>query len=158
MNLGPLISFWQVFKNSDFPAATSCDDLYFKKQAFFWDDYRIDNIGGSCEYSKPAHLLYGSWDQKSEKLARTALMFSDKVSVESPDQGIKVEYETLGAENIWATTSFHRLSLPWSLESGFRTGMDKESLVFDFGQNKARSAVIWGMQFLRAQVAKVKLN
>ena len=70
-------------------------------------------------------------------------------------QGIKVEYESLGAESLWSTTSSHRLSLPWSQESGFRTGMNQESLVFDFGENKARSAVIWGMQFLKPQVAKV---
>ena len=116
---------------------------------------RIGNIAGSCHYSKPAHLVYGSWNQKSEKLGRTAIMFSDKVSVETPDQGITVKYESLGAENIWAASSFHRISLPWSLDSGFRTGMDKESLVFDFSQNQARSAVIWGMQFLKPQVAKV---
>ena len=70
-------------------------------------------------------------------------------------QGITVDYDSLGAENIWAASSFHVIALPWSLESGFRTGMDKESLVFDFGQSKARSAAIWGMQFLTAQVAKV---
>ena len=78
---------YQVFRNSDFPAVTSCDDLYFKKQALFWDDYRIGNIAGSCHYSKPANLLYGSWNQKSEKLARTSLLFSDKISVDTPDQG-----------------------------------------------------------------------
>ena len=144
----------QVFRNSDFPAATSCDDLYFKKQALFWADYKIGNIGGSCHFSKPPDQLYSSWNQKSEKLGRTAIMFSDKVSAETPDEGIKVDYNSLGAENIWAASSFHRISLPWTMESGFRTGTSQESLVFDFGLNLARSAVIWGMQFLTPQVAK----
>ena len=143
---------YKVFSTSVFPAPQSCDSLYFRKQVFFWDDYKLGNIAGTCPYSKPAELYYDSWDQKAEKLARTSLMFSDKVSVETPDQGVTVDYESSGAENIWSS-SLHRVHLPWTMESGFRTGENRESLVFDFGQNKERSAVIWGMQFLTAQLA-----
>ena len=143
---------YKVFSTSIFPAAKTCDNLYFRKQVQFWDEYKVGDVDGVCEYSAPAKLSAGSWNQKAEKLARTSIMFSDKVSVETPDQGVTVDYEDGGAENLWSS-SLHRVHLPWTMESGFRTGENEESLVFDFGQNNERSAVIWGMQFLTAQLA-----
>ena len=141
-----------MFNISVFAESPSCDHLYFSKQVFFWDDYKVGNIPGRCHYSSPAKLVSNSWDQKAEKLARKSLMFSDLLSVESPDQGVKVQREGGALENLWAA-SRHRLVLPWTLNSGFDTGNNNEWLRFKFGQSPWRTALIWGLQLMRRQVA-----
>ena len=141
-----------MFNISVFSESPSCDHLYFTKQVFFWGDYKVGNIAGRCQYSSPAQLLSSAWDQKAEKLARRSLMFSDLLSLESPDQGVKVHRQGGTLENLWATSQ-HRLVLPWTLRSGFDTGENNEWLKVKFGQNPWRTAVIWGLQLMRSQVA-----
>ena len=87
-----------------------------------WDYYKVGGVYGTCQYSKPAWYNGYNWNQKSEKLARTSLMFSDKTSVQSPNTGIQVKFGDGGAwEMLWATTD-HKLSIPWTMDSGFYTG------------------------------------
>lgn len=141
-----------MFNISVFEESPTCDHLYFSKQVLFWGDYKVANIAGRCQYSKPAELVSAAWDQKAEKLARSSLMWSDPVSRATPDQGVKVQREGGTLENLWAASSLHKLVLPWTLHSGFDTGHSQEWLKFKFGQNPWRTAVIWGLQLMRKQV------
>ena len=142
----------KVFNVSVFEESPSCDHLYFSQQVLAWGDYKVANIPGRCDFSRPAQLVSSAWDQKAEKLARSSLMFSDLVSRDSPDQGVKVHREGGTLENLWAASA-HRLVLPWTIQSGFDTGESQEWLKFKFGQNPWRTAVIWGLQLMKEQVA-----
>ena len=140
-----------MFSVAEFPESPTCDDLYFRKGVMFWDDYTVGGISGSCHYNKPASFDGYNWDQKSEKLARTSLMFTDKTSVQSPDQGIKVKFGSSGPwENLW-DASWHKVVFPWTSESGFRTGEDSDWVSFHFGSTNP-TVVVWGMRFLKTQV------
>ena len=77
-------------------------------------------------------------------------MFSDKVSVDDPAQGVQVKYDQEAFESLWSST-LNKVSLPWTLYSGFRTNKE---IVFKFG-NPDRSAFIWGMQFMKLQIEMI---
>ena len=114
-------------------------------------------VGGekvACKYSKPAALSGNNWDQDTEKLARNSLMFSDQTSRLNPTQGIQVKYTSTGTYQPFWTTSDHLLTLPWTLNSGFRTGNSDEFVYIKFG-TPDRSAMIWGMIFMREQIKKL---
>ena len=143
---------YTVISSSAWDESPTCDHLYFNKQVIYWQDYTIDGIDAACKYSEPQSLSGNSWDQKSEKLARTSIMFTDKVSIETPDQGVKVAFGAGTPQKLWDAASDHLLTWPWTLESGFRT--TGSSLVFDFGDPK-RSVIIWGLQFLKEQIVRV---
>ena len=117
----------------------------------YWDNYNVGGISGSCHYNKPASYNGYKWDQKSEKLARTSIMFTDKTSIQSPDQGIKVKFGNSGPwENLW-DASYHKVAFPWTSQSGFRTGENADWVHFHFGSSNP-TVVVWGMRFLKAQV------
>ena len=142
----------EVYDVSALEPSTSCDNLYHKKHVFFWNShYKINGINGACKYSLPSAKYGGKWNQKTEKLARNSLMFSDKTSREDPAQGVKVKYTDSGTFiELWSGSE-HDISLPWRLDSGFRTGNDDSFLSFKFGETP-RTAMIWGMQFMKHQV------
>ena len=130
----------------------TCDHLYFQRSIFYWQSYRLDNgLKVKCQYSKPSALAGQYWDQDQEKLNRKSLMFADSVSAESPAQGVKVEYDSDGEENLW-DSSVHKITLPWGLDTGFKTGTDGKVLTITFGAPD-RSAIIWGIRFLKEQLA-----
>ena len=115
----------------------------------------MGGIEGTCPYSKAPAIESGKWNQLTEKLARTSLMFTDTLSVTSPAQGIQVSHDNDAPEPLWETT-LHYVSFPWSLESGFRT-MENGFLKIRFG-DPDRTALIWGMQFMKEQVQKRGTN
>ena len=77
-------------------------------------------------------------------------MFSDKLSAENSTEGVQIQYDQGAFESLWQSTS-HKVMLPWTLESGFMTGSSNERVVFKFG-DPDRSALIWGMQFMKSQI------
>ena len=114
-------------------------------------------VGGekvACRYSKPLSKSGNTWDQDTEKLARNSLMFSDETSRLNPTQGIQVKYTDSGTYQPFWTTTDNLLTLPWTLSSGFRTGNTDQYVYIKFG-TPDRSAMIWGMQFMREQVKKL---
>ena len=140
--------FLQVYELAAFDESSSCDHLYFKKQVHYWGDYKVAGVEGSCKYSHGVKKINGNWEHKTEKLSRNSLMFSDKISRETPDQGVKTMYTSSGTmEPIW-NTSIHRVTLPWTLESGFTSQNTNNALYFYF----QRTTLIWGMQFMREQI------
>ena len=80
-------------------------------------------------------------------------MFSDQLSVDNPAQGVQVKYDQGALESLWSSTK-HKVTLPWTLDSGFKTGSTDKEIVFKFG-NPDRSAMIWGMQFLKMQIEMI---
>ena len=141
----------QVFSIDEFAESSSCDDLYFRKSVMFWDNYQVGGVSGSCHYNKPASYNGYKWDQKSEKLARTSIMFTDKTSIQSPDQGIQVKFGNSGPwEKLW-DASYHKVVFPWTSQSGFRTGEGTDWVQFHFGPSNP-TVVVWGMRFMKAQV------
>ena len=142
----------QVYEVDLQETSPSCDHLYFQRSVFFWQSYTLENnVKVKCQYSRPSALVGDYWDQDQEKLARQSLMFADSVSAESPAQGVKVEYDSDGEENLWDSTA-HKITLPWNLESGFKTGTDGKIITITFG-DPDRSAIIWGIRFLKEQLA-----
>lgn len=132
----------------------TCDHLYFQRSVFFWQSYNLENgLSVKCQYSKPSALVGSDWDQDNEKLARKSLMFADSVSAQTAAQGVKVEYDSDGEENLWESTT-SKISLPWDLDTGFKTGTDGKVVTITFG-NPDRSAIIWGIRFLKEQLAAI---
>ena len=145
----------KVYEVAGYDESPSCDHLYFKKQVHDWGDAKVNNIDGSCPYSKPPVIESGEWNQVTEKLARNSLMFTDALSLTSPAQGIQVSHGGDSPEPLWETT-LHYVSFPWTMESGFRT-TENGFLVIRFG-DPDRTALIWGMQFMKEQVQKRGTN
>lgn len=116
---------------------------------YSWEkEYKINGKNGFCKYSRTVELDGNSWNHYSEKLARSSLMFSDKLSLETPSQGIQTSYQDLSVvEPLW-TSSNNLLTLPWRHDTGFRTSHRN---YFRFG-NPDRSALIWGMVFMKEQI------
>ena len=141
---------YEVYDVEAFDESQHCDHLYFKKQVHFWSEYKIAGATGNCKYSQPSARSGSSWNQKTEKLGRNSLMFADKLSRQSPAQGVQVKFGSASTyDNLWASTD-HVLTLPWTLNSGFGK-TSSERLEFKFG-NPDRTAMIWGLQFLKVQV------
>ena len=86
-------------------------------------------------------------------MARNSIMFSDRLSADNPAQGVQVKYDQDAFESLWSST-IHKVSLPWTLDSGFKTGTQDKEIVFKFG-NPDRSAFIWGMQFMKVQIEMI---
>ena len=80
------------------------------------------------------------------------MLASDPVSRDSPEQGVKLQRQGGAWHHLWAHSGVHRLSLPWSLSSGFHTGVNNEWIKIKLGQNPWRTAVIWGLQLMKKQV------
>ena len=141
----------QVYEVDLQDQSPSCDHLYFQRNVFFWQSYRLESgVRLKCQYSKPSAVAGTSWDQDNEKLARKSLMFADSVSVDNAAQGIKVEYDSDGEEDFWSSTS-NKITLPWGLDTGFKTGTSDKIVTITFG-NPDRSAIIWGIRFLKEQI------
>lgn len=141
----------KVYELVSFDESPTCDNLYFKKQVLYWGEYKVGGVDGSCKYSQGVTKINGNWEHKTEKLARNSLMFSDKVSRETPDQGVQIKYTDSGTfEPLWQT-SIHTVTLPWTLHSGFTTKNTNNELYFYF----QRTTLIWGMQFMREQVKNI---
>ena len=140
-----------IYEISAYPESPSCDDLYFKKQVLFWGTYKIDGQPTKCIYSKPA----STGDYSTEKLARNSIMFSDKLSRDNPAQGIQIRRGWTDAkQNLWSSSD-DIVVFPWQLNSGFLTRTSSENwFVIKFGEPD-RSALIWGIQFMRQQVETI---
>ena len=143
-----IYTFLQVYEIAGIDASSNCDHLYFKKQVYNWEkEYKVGDKVGMCQYSRPVTLNGNQWNHDSEKLARTSLMFADKLSLETPSQGIQTSWkDTSNFEPLW-TSSNNLLTLPWRHDTGFRT---YDTVFFRFG-NPDRSAMIWGMVFMKEQ-------
>ena len=75
------------------PKAKNCDELFFKRQVYWWDPpYKLTEIGEAyCHWSKPKEQTSnGNWRQRAEKMAHVPLMFTDELSHTDPDNGIRV--------------------------------------------------------------------
>ena len=44
-----------------------------------------------CNWAKPLALSGNQWDQDAEKLAKKSLVFTDKLTFEKSDNGVRVE-------------------------------------------------------------------
>ena len=133
--------------------SSSCDDLYYNKQVFFWQDYQISNMKNvKCDYSQPKYLYRNSWYQHTEKLARNSLFFSDCLSHKEPDSGVKLTQQNSGSfpppEPLLASTRQPNVKFPWTSTSGFSV---PRNIFFQLG-SPDRSAVIWGIRFLKSQL------
>ena len=84
------MEYLKVYNVAGYDESATCDHLYFKKQVHDWGDAKVNNIVGSCPYSKPPVIESGKWNQVTEKLARNSLMFTDDLSITTPAQGIQV--------------------------------------------------------------------
>ena len=133
--------------------SASCDNLYFKKQVHYWGKYKIKDSKAKCRYSDPVAKSGFSWTQRTQKIARNSIMFSDTLSVENPAQGVQVKYDQDAFETLWQS-SVHKITLPWTLDSGFKTGNTDKEIVIRFG-DPDRSAMIWGMQFMKIQIEMI---
>ena len=78
-------------------------------------------------------------------------MFSDALSLLSPSEGVQVSHGDDAYEPLWET-SMHYVSFPWTMDSGFRT-MEGDYIKFWLG-SPDRTALIWGMHFMKEQVIK----
>ena len=61
-----------------------------------------------CEYSHPIEKEGQNYNHNSQKLARTSILFSDKVSIEDPAAGIKVLYGSGSHEPLWQASDHLR--------------------------------------------------
>ena len=118
-------------------------------------------MDASCKYSLN-EVVGSAWVQTSEKLLRASLMFSDQVSVTNPGSGIRMRYQQPGytAPNMWGSSGLpaSKVALPWRPTTGIFTGPADTWVKIRFG-DPDRSALIWGMVFMRQQVeAKTQLN
>ena len=132
----------------------SCDELYFNKQVLFWQDYKISNLRNvQCDYSRPNYLANNNWYQYTEKLARNYLFFSDSLSHSDPSKGVLLTQQVSGSfaspEPFLASSLQPNVRFPWTSTSGFTVPLN---LFFKLG-NPDRSAVIWGIRFLKTQLA-----
>ena len=93
---------------TQFDASHNCDHIYFKKQIFYWTQYKVDGMNLNCEYSHPIEKEGNNYNQNSQKLARTSILFTDKVSIEDPAAGIKVKYGSGTHEALWQSTNHLR--------------------------------------------------
>ena len=50
-------------------------------------------------------------------------------------------------------TNLITVVFPWQIDDGFKTGQNNQIIQFQFG-NPVRSAMIWGMQFMKEQLVK----
>ena len=91
--------YCKVYEVDLFDKATSCDELYFKKNVYFWGKYKMSNgLTVLCEYSRPKIYNAGtnpSYNQKTQKLARESLMMTDALSVDDPAAGVTVQYQVI---------------------------------------------------------------
>ena len=144
--------FLQVFLVEKYNESSSCDDLYFRSQVFFWQDYKIVSLKNvKCDYSRPNYLYKNNWYQTSEKLARNSLFFSDSVSHTEPDKGVKITQQSasLSTPQPFLSSSLQpKVKFPWTSTSGFTV---PENIFFTLG-SPDRSAVIWGIRFLPSQL------
>ena len=138
----------------------TCAHLYYQKQVYLQGTYLLSSINTpiQCSFTKPVKMISGSYDQDTEKLAQTALIFSDELSHKTPSEGVIVKscqsFPCTAAnsveENIYESSE-HYLAFPWTMSSGWN--LDKTSIVefsIQFG-NPHRTAFIWGMVFLNNQ-------
>ena len=88
-------------------ASHSCDHLYFKKQILYPGQFKIGGINSNCEYSHPVELEGNNYNHISQKLARSSILFTDKVSRVNHAAGIKVKFSTGNYEPMWGTNN-HR--------------------------------------------------
>ena len=77
------------------PKAKDCDELFFKRQVYWWEPaYMLTDMGPGeayCHWAKPKYqLANGNWRQRAEKMAHVPLMFTDELSHTDPDNGIRV--------------------------------------------------------------------
>ena len=158
----------QVHQIADVPKSLDCNDLYYRRQVFWWSDYLTEAGLLSCKMSRPKQLLSGAWSQQAEKMAQTALMFSDQLSRTSPDDGIRItSYDAgvserrlfniglfqgtaLAIENL-LSSSLHLLAFPWTIHSGW-INSHKFAVYFGNPGTSERTAYIWGIQFMKEQL------
>ena len=82
----------QVYDIQLVPKAQNCDELFFKKQVFWWEPL-YDLVDGEmyCDWAKPNFQdSEGNWRQLTEKLARMPLIFTDRLTRENQDDGIRI--------------------------------------------------------------------
>ena len=143
-----------MFLVEKYDESQSCDELYFSQQVLFWQDYKISNMKNvKCDYSRPNYLHNNNWYQNTEKLARNYLFFSDPLSHTEPDQGVLITQQVSGTfvspQPFLASDLQPNVRFPWTSTSGFTV---PSNLFFQLG-NPDRSAVIWGIRFLKSQLA-----
>ena len=142
----------KVYEIGAIDESSTCDHLYFRKQIFYWGEYKIGGERGRCKYSKPSST--GEFD--TEKLARNSIMFTDSLSRDNPAQGIKVKSEASDTyKNLWSS-SIETINVPWQMTNGFQT-KNSEWFHIKFGEPD-RSALIVGMQFMRQQAESLSGN
>ena len=75
------------------PRARNCDDLFYKRQVYWWEPtYLLTEVGmANCHWAKPKELgSNGKYMQYAEKMAHTPLMFTDELTHTDPDNGVRV--------------------------------------------------------------------
>ena len=83
------------------PRARNCDDLFYKRQVYWWEPtYLLTEVGtAKCHWAKPKELnSNGKYMQYAEKLAHTPLMFTDELTHTDPDNGVRVVPYDSGVE------------------------------------------------------------
>ena len=140
----------------------TCSHLYYQKQVYTPGTFMLSSFDSPivCEFTKPVKMDGGEWDQDTEKLAKTALIFTDELSHTTPSDGISVETcpsFPCGAANTIAESLFenlHQISYPWTSTSGWVVDPNLNAgMNFVFG-TPSRTVFIWGMVFLKSQFRK----
>ena len=75
------------------PKAKDCSDLFYVKQVYWWEPLYDLADGGEmyCDWAKPNYQdSEGNWRQLTEKLARMPLIFTDRLTHENSDDGIRI--------------------------------------------------------------------
>jgi hypothetical protein len=138
----------QIYTIPDVPLSPDCGHLYFRKQVLHPGSYKVAGLDFqvNCQFGiEVKKNNYGSWEHRSETLAQNAIIFSDKTSHSNPNQGITVT--TQGVERKLFNAQAHKLKFPWTLTSGW---VLNTPIKIKLG----RSAFIWGMQFMPAQLTQ----
>ena len=139
---------------SDVEESPTCAHLYYQKQVLYWHYYQVGGLKADCKFSLPTYSFNNEWIQDGEKIAKSSIMFADKLSREDPSQGVYFTNDDLIEENLWESTT-HPVQFPWTQTSGFIHGTWENKLYFHFGRPE-RSALIWGLRFLKSQLIQLE--
>ena len=82
---------FQVHEIATVPLAADCAELYYTRQVYSPGEYVTDEGLLFCGMSEtPQVVTGGNYDQRAQKMAQAALIFSDALSHTSPADGVTI--------------------------------------------------------------------
>ena len=98
----------QVYDIQLIPKARSCSELFFEKQVYWWEPlyHLADGKEMFCDWAKPNYQdSEGNWRQLTEKLAQMPLIFTDRLTYENSDDGVRIgPYDSSVSDKIGKTS------------------------------------------------------